>query len=471
MITENAGMGLRAGIVGLALFMSPGGVAIASEAEQPAAAPSDARTKELLDRLRGVMRDVTTLRYDGASKVQMPDGRRMAVSETKVVAERQLDGSGWKVLVDGTFGFEYVDPKIDRKDKPSEVRAAWNGQVASALVEKRKILRKTAPSDMEGVRLDFNQGDAAATVAWELFSNPPCDILDNAQKIEFEDPEKVDDLDCDVIWVVPAPSGRNPPVPFRMAVAKKDGLPRQIETFRPVAARVPKEKRGEPGIVVTFKNLVGTPAMSGESFDIELPKGYTLSASRNLPKEAPAKQESPKPVEPTPTAEAPPQHPLLPSNPELLSVGSNAPAFTLKDFEGKEHTLDEFKGKVIVMDFWGTWCLPCKIAMPAVQKVHEKFAGKDVVVIGMNFESNPSADPEKFKKEKGYTYMSLAHAETVAGNYKVSGWPTFYVIGKDGKVVWGSKALVPPPGGTNKQEELVKYLEDNLTLAVEKALQ
>ncbi|MBX3390892.1 MAG: TlpA family protein disulfide reductase [Phycisphaeraceae bacterium] len=469
MNTEKAGTGIRAGIIGLALFASLPGFASAAAADPAASAPEDARLQEVLQRMRGVMRDVTTLRYDGSSKVQMPDGRRIAVSETKVVAERQVEASGWKVLVDGTFGFDWVDPKVARKDDPIAIRAAWDGQVASVLFEKRKILRKTAPADMEGVRLDMNQGDAAATVAWELLANPPYGNIDGAQKVEFEEPEKVDELECDVIWVVPA-SARGPAVPFRLAVAKKDGLPRRVEMFRPAAARAPKEKRGEPGIVLSYSNLIGTPAMSGETFDVELPKGFTLSASKNLPQQTAEPKEDPKPVETTPSADVPPQHPLLPSNPQLLSVGSNAPAFTLKDFEGKEHTLDEFKGKVIVMDFWGTWCLPCKIAMPAIQKVHEKFAGKDVVVIGMNFESNPSADPEKFKKDKGYTYMSLAHAETIAGNYRVSGWPTFYVIGKDGKVVWGSKALVPPPGGTNKQEDLVKYLEDNLTLAVEKAL-
>lgn len=463
-------MGIRIGIVGIALLTAPIGFSWSVAAEPATSSPADQRVTNLVARLRGVMRDVTTLKYDGSSKVQMPDGRRIAVSQTKVVAERMADAPGWKILVDGTFGYEWTDPKATRKDEPSVVRAAWDGQVLSTLLEKRKILRKTAPADMEGVRLDMNQGDAASTVAWELLANPPFGNLDGAQKYEFEENETVDNQDCEVIWVVPAGSGKNPGVPFRMAVAKKDGLPRRIEMFRPAAARQPKEKRGEPGIVLSYSNVVGTPDASGEKFEVELPKGFTLSASKNLPKDSPAPAEEPKPKEIKPTADVPPQHPLLPSNQELLNPGTAAPAFTLKDFEGKEHTLDEFKGKVVVMDFWGTWCLPCKIAMPAVQKVHEKFAGKDVVVIGMNFESNPNADPEKFKKEKGFTYMSLAHAETVAGNYKVAGWPTFYVIGKDGKVVWGSKALVPPPGGTNKQEELVKYLEDNLTLAVEKAL-
>jgi thiol-disulfide isomerase/thioredoxin len=477
MITENAGMKIRVCLLGLVLFASPSVAMAQGGGNSPAPAAAGAsteRAKLLIDRMRGVMRDVTTLRYDGESRVQMPDGKRIAASQTKVVAER-IDAGGWKLLVDGTFGFESVDPKAEKKGNPQTVRAAWDGLILSALQEKRKVLRKTAPKDMDVVRLEMNQADAASTVAWDLFGNPPFGNLDSAQKIEFEESEKVNDMDCDVIWVVPA-AGKNPPVPFRLFVAKKDGLPRRMEMFRPAAVRQTKEKRGEAGIVLSYSNVVGTPDSSGVSFEVELPKGFTVAADKNLPKEGdkpendqPTPPPAPAPVVPT-TTDAAPKYPLLPSHAELLNPGTNAPPFKLKDFAGKERSLEEFKGKVVVLDFWGTWCPPCRMAMPAVQKVHEKFADKGVVVLGMNFESNPKADPEKFKKDKGYTYTSLAKAETIAGSYKVTGWPTFYVIGKDGKVVWGGRALNTPPGPPSGESGAVDYLESNLTQAIEKAL-
>ncbi|MBN8596370.1 MAG: redoxin domain-containing protein [Planctomycetes bacterium] len=454
-----------------ALVALPHAPSLAQDAGQ---APD--KSKVLIDRMRGMMRDVGTLTYDGESRVQMPDGKRTALSQTKVVAER-IDETGWKILVDGTFEFESGDAK---KGNPQNIRAAWDGRILSALQERRKVLRKTAPKDLEVVRLEMNQADAAATVAWDLFATPPYPALDTAQKIEFEDPAKAGDLDCDVIWVVPA-AGKNPPVPYRMFVAKKDGLPRRVEIFRPAAARQTKDKRGEAGIVVNFSNLVAKPDPSGASFTVDLPKGFTLAPDKNLPSEStsPAPSTPSAPTQPTTPAPAPvpapapsaaPAFPLLPTHKELLQPGDAVPPFKLKDFEGKERSFDEFKGKVVVLDFWGTWCLPCRMAMPTLQKLHEKYADKGVVVLGMNFESNPKADPAKFKKDKGFTYPSLAKAESIAGSFNVSSWPTFYVIGKDGKVVWGGRGLATPPGPPRGESGVTDYLESNLTQAIEKAL-
>lgn len=439
------------------------------------ASPAEDSAKTLIERMRAVMRSVGTLRYDGESRVQMPDGKRAAVSQTKVVAER-IEAGGWKLLVNGTFDFENIDSKAPKKGNPQTLRAAWDGVILSALQEKRKVLRKTAPKDLEVVRLEMNQADAAATVAWDLFANPPYATLDTAQKIELEEPETIGDLECEVMWVVPA-GGKNPPVPFRLALAKKDGLPRRLEMFRPATVRQTKDKRGEAGIVLSYSNVAISPDPSGETFTVELPKGFTIAADKNLPPENPAPNnkpsEAPTPApapKPAPTADATPKLPLAPSNQELLRPGDPAPAFKLKDFEGKERTLEEFKGKVVVLDFWGSWCAGCRTSMPALQKVHEKFAGKDVVVLGMNFEQSPKADPEKYKKDKGFTYPSLAKAETIAGSYKVTGWPTFYVIGKDGKVVWADRAIKTPPGPPTGPDGPALYLESNLTQAVEQAL-
>lgn len=86
------------------------------------------------------------------------------------------------------------------------------------------------------------------------------------------------------------------------------------------------------------------------------------------------------------------------------------------------------------MDFWGTWCPPCRMAMPAIQKVHEKFKGKPVVVLGLNFEQRASADPAAFMKTNGYTYELLLKADSILDDYQVEAFPTLIVIGMDGKV-------------------------------------
>ena len=154
-----------------------------------------------------------------------------------------------------------------------------------------------------------------------------------------------------------------------------------------------------------------------------------------------------------------------------MRVGTQAPPFELKDFDGKTVKLSDFKGKVLVLDFWGTWCPPCRASMPAIQKVHEKYKDRGVVVLGMNSESNPKANPKKFKEDNKITYGSVTKAETVSGLYKVQGWPTFYVIGKDGKVVWGATGLSSPPGGGGGAAAQLEYLESNLSQAIDKALE
>lgn len=151
-----------------------------------------------------------------------------------------------------------------------------------------------------------------------------------------------------------------------------------------------------------------------------------------------------------------------------LKAGSTIPQFSLKNPKGDTITNDSYKGKVLVIDFWGTWCPPCRAAMPALQKVHEKFAGKDVAVIGFNMERDPSADPAAFKKKNKYTYDLLLEADDLLTDFKVSGFPTFYVVAPDGTVVWGGVGLGGPPGVQRPTpRQYVEYLEETLSKLVE----
>lgn len=446
------------------------------QAAPEAAAPSD-EVKQIVTRLQRMMKEVTTLRYDAQTRVQMPDGKRVAVTNAKVVAERMEQPGSWKLLVDGTFDYEAADPKTaPKKDNPITIRAAYDGTVLVGLQEKRKVLRKTAPRDLDTVRLDMLQLDAAGPVAWDLLTEPAFGNIGSATKVEKEAPAKADDLDCDVLWVVPA-AGKNPPVPFRLYVAKKDGLPRRFELFKPAAARVPSDKRGEPGIVQSYSNVRVSTDLSGGTFDVALPAGWKVAADKNMPQDTskPQTTESPAPKAPEPskTGETKPltaKHPLLPSDSQLVGPGTTAAPFKLKDTEGKERSLEEFKGKVVVLHFWGSWYPNSIEAFPVLQRTLDRYSDKGVVVLGMNFEQNAKVDPLKFMKDKKATYPTLVDAESMAGLYKVGGWSTFYVIGKDGKVVWAANGLASPPGGTNKQEEKLQYLEENLGQAVEKAL-
>ncbi|MBL0922781.1 MAG: TlpA family protein disulfide reductase [Phycisphaerales bacterium] len=139
----------------------------------------------------------------------------------------------------------------------------------------------------------------------------------------------------------------------------------------------------------------------------------------------------------------------------LLKTGSQAPAWTLKDADGKEHSLSGFAGKVVVMDFWATWCVPCVKAMPGLQKLHNAYADKGVAVIGVN--TAESGDPVRFMKENKFTYQLLLNGDEVASEYKVRGIPAFYVIDGAGKIVYSAVGYDP-----KHEKEIEKVINEEL---------
>lgn len=128
------------------------------------------------------------------------------------------------------------------------------------------------------------------------------------------------------------------------------------------------------------------------------------------------------------------------SAPGLLPTGSVAPDWTLLDAKGTKISLSQLKGKVVVLDFWATWCNPCKKVMPVIQKMYDTFKSKGVIVYGINTWERD--DAVKFMKNQKFTYGLLLKGDDVAKNYKVEGIPTLYVIDKSGKIVFAESGAM-----------------------------
>lgn len=119
---------------------------------------------------------------------------------------------------------------------------------------------------------------------------------------------------------------------------------------------------------------------------------------------------------------------------KLLEVGETAPDWQLTSVEGQTHSLSSYRGRVVVMDFWATWCLPCAKVMPSMQKVHQKFADKGVVVFGINSWEN--GDAVALMTKNHFSYGLLLNGERIAEAYKVTTLPVVYIVGLDGKIIY-----------------------------------
>lgn len=126
-----------------------------------------------------------------------------------------------------------------------------------------------------------------------------------------------------------------------------------------------------------------------------------------------------------------------PSDPDAVP----APDFTLVDQYGNEHTLSDYKGKTVFLNFWATWCGPCRSEMPEIQALYEKYGEneEDLVVLGVatpNLGQEGSAeDIAAFLEDQGYTFPTVMD-ETgfISAMYGISAYPTTFMIDADGNV-------------------------------------
>ncbi|WP_379129083.1 redoxin domain-containing protein [Paenibacillus sp. sgz500958] len=114
--------------------------------------------------------------------------------------------------------------------------------------------------------------------------------------------------------------------------------------------------------------------------------------------------------------------------------GSKAPSFELMGLDGQNHTLSEYKGKAIVLNFWGSWCTPCVKEMPALQAQWEKWRDKGVVVVGINV-GEDQMTVENFIADMDIDFPILMDPNRSAvRSYGISPMPTTFFINSIGRV-------------------------------------
>ncbi len=130
------------------------------------------------------------------------------------------------------------------------------------------------------------------------------------------------------------------------------------------------------------------------------------------------------------------QQPKLGYQLTALSKTVPAPGFTLKDMDGKKFSLKDYRGKVVLLNFWATWCPPCRREMPSIERLHQYFKGKDFVVLALNqMESGDQVFTFTGDLGVDLTFPILFDKDSsVSRAYGVQGLPTTYIIDKKGNV-------------------------------------
>ena len=145
------------------------------------------------------------------------------------------------------------------------------------------------------------------------------------------------------------------------------------------------------------------------------------------------------------------------SGPTPKLQGKVAPAFSLVDLDGKKVSLADFKGKPVLVNFWATWCGPCKIEMPWFEEFHKKYA--DLVILGVAADEAPKATIASTAKKLGVDYPVLLVDDKVEAAYGgVDYLPESFYVGKDGKVLLETAGLTSETGGKDEIEANIKKL-------------
>lgn len=135
------------------------------------------------------------------------------------------------------------------------------------------------------------------------------------------------------------------------------------------------------------------------------------------------------------------------------SAHETAPDFLLKDSGGRNVHLSDYKGKVVLVNFFASWCPPCRMEIPGFERMHTSYRNRGFTVIGVAMDDVPPS----FIKAMGMTYPVVAANDTVINDYgNISSMPVSFLVGKDGRVIKKVMGLYSETSLKNDVENALK---------------
>ena len=282
------------------------------------------------------------------------------------------------------------------KNQLMPVEISYDGKKIKKINKRSKIFYVNDPDD-KGMYLLAGAEDL---ILDEFKTNDPFVREFSASEINYKGMAIIDGVRCHIIhFVFPEESQ---PRQVWWYLGAEDYLPRQVRKF---SDRKPGEEYED---ILTLSQLRPNIPIRNEEFNLVAPEDFQIKEYAGWGKGKPS-----------------------------LSIGDIAPAWTLSDPNGKQYSLGDYNGKIVVLDFWATWCLPCAKIMPQIQKIHDQFNDRGISVFGINIWDQ--GDAVKFMNKHGYSYAVLLKGDNIAKAYGVNAIPTMYVIGKDAKIIFAEQ--------------------------------
>lgn len=151
------------------------------------------------------------------------------------------------------------------------------------------------------------------------------------------------------------------------------------------------------------------------------------------------------------------KHDFISAN--LLKVGTPAPYFEGINIDGETIKFFDYKGKLILLDWWYVGCKPCIKSMNDIQKIHDELGQDSFTIIGMNPISRRSAI-KRFERKHNYNHEVLIPNSNIKDAYKIRAYPTLYLIGRDGKILF-ARAGYSAEFTTELKQLIKEYLQSN----------
>jgi len=135
----------------------------------------------------------------------------------------------------------------------------------------------------------------------------------------------------------------------------------------------------------------------------------------------------------------------------------------LKDLNGQQVSLSDFRGKIVFLNFWTTWCYACRIEMPDMEKLHQKFKNKDFAMVTINLQESVSQVKQFFKDFK-LTFTALLDSDgTVGAHFMITAIPTTFILDKQGIII--GKVMGPREWDGEKALALFEHLTNRSVAA------